>query len=125
MTFSCQEGPKDMITNSDISAEKQNEPMREKTNKLGFRPGLIQTELYKYRRWLEACNFGFKKKRDCTIHVAKTKALISCAVTAQLICVFVFAYADCWFYHAQAQMVLHLNWLVELTLATIFSINDL
>ena len=27
----------------------------------------------------------------CTIHVAKTKALISCAVTAQLICVFVFA----------------------------------
>ena len=30
---------------------------------------------------------------DCTIQVAKTKALISCAVTAQLICVFVFAYA--------------------------------
>ena len=28
---------------------------------------------------------------------AKTKALNSCAVTAQLICVFVFAYADCWF----------------------------
>ena len=27
------------------------------------------------------------------IHVAKTKALISCAVTAQLICVFDFAYA--------------------------------
>ena len=24
--------------------------------------------------------FGLKKKRDCTIHVAKTKALISCAV---------------------------------------------
>ena len=31
--------------------------------------------------------------RDCTICVAKTKALISCAVTLQLICVFVFAYA--------------------------------
>ena len=30
---------------------------------------------------------------DCTILIAKTKALISCAVTAQLICVFVFAYA--------------------------------
>ena len=30
---------------------------------------------------------------DCTIHVAKTKALISFAVTAKLICVFVFAYA--------------------------------
>ena len=30
-----------------------------------------------------------------SIQVAKTKALISCAVTAQLICAFVFAYADC------------------------------
>ena len=37
------------------------------------------------------------------MHVAKTKALIGCAVTAQLICVFVFAYANCWFSHAQAQ----------------------
>ena len=27
----------------------------------------------------------------------KTKALISCAVSAQLICAFGFAYADCWF----------------------------
>ena len=27
--------------------------------------------------------------------MVKTKALISCAVTAQLICVFVFAYANC------------------------------
>ena len=32
-------------------------------------------------------------KRDFTIYVAKTKALISFAVTANLICVFVFAYA--------------------------------
>ena len=30
----------------------------------------------------EAGNFGFRKKRNCTIHVAKTKALISFAVTA-------------------------------------------
>ena len=29
---------------------------------------------------------------DCSILVSKTKALISCAVTAQLICAFVFAY---------------------------------
>ena len=35
--------------------------------------------------------------------VAKTKALISFAVTAKLICVFVFAYADCWFSHGAAQ----------------------
>ena len=40
--------------------------------------------------------------RNCTIHVAKTKALISFAVTAKLICVFVFAYADCWFSHEVA-----------------------
>ena len=30
------------------------EPVGEKTNNLGFRPGLIPTELYKQRRWLEA-----------------------------------------------------------------------
>ena len=41
---------------------------------------------------------------DSTIRVAKTKALISCAVTAQLICVFVFAYAKSRFSHNEAQM---------------------
>ena len=49
--------------------------------------------IYNHRRWLAAGTFGFKKKRKCTLRVAKTKAL----VTAKLICVFVFAYADCWF----------------------------
>ena len=39
------------------------------------------------------------------MRVAKTKALISFAVTAKLICAFVFAYADCWFSHEVA----HLN----------------
>ena len=34
----------------------------------------------------------------------KTKALISCAVTAQLICVFVFAYAKSRFSHDEAQI---------------------
>ena len=43
-------------------------------------------------------------KRKCTIRVAKTKALISFAVTAKLICVLVFAYAVCWFSHEAAQM---------------------
>ena len=38
------------------------------------------------------------------MRVAKTKTLISCAVTAKLICVFVFAYANCWFSHDAAQM---------------------
>ena len=36
------------------------------------------------------------------ICVAKTKALISCAVTAQLICVFVIAYANRRFSRAKA-----------------------
>ena len=40
---------------------------------------------------------------NCTIRVAKTKALISFVVTAKLICAFVFVYADCWFSHAAAQ----------------------
>ena len=43
-------------------------------------------------------------KRDCTICAAKTKALISCVVTAQLICGFVFAYAKSWFSHDAAKM---------------------
>ena len=41
---------------------------------------------------------------DCTICVAKTKALISFAVTAKLICVFVFAYAKSQFSHDAAHM---------------------
>ena len=39
---------------------------------------------------------------DCSIRVAKTKALISFAVTAKLICVFVFACAKCSFSHDMA-----------------------
>ena len=33
------------------------EPLHEKTNNLGFRPGLTQTGLYSHRRWLEAGKF--------------------------------------------------------------------
>ena len=43
--------------------------------------------------------------RDCTIYVAKKKALISFAVTAKLICVFVFAYAKSRFSHDAAQIL--------------------
>ena len=39
------------------------------------------------------------------MYVAKTKALISFAVTAKLICVFVFAYAKRWFSHDAAHIV--------------------
>ena len=46
--------------------------------------------------------------RDCTINGAKTKALISFAVTAKLICVFVFAYAKSRFSHDAALIELNL-----------------
>ena len=42
---------------------------------------------------------------DCSIYVAKTKALISCAVTVQLISVFVFAYAKKRFSHDPAHVI--------------------
>ena len=42
-----------------------------------------------------------------TICVAKTKVLISCAVTAQLICTFVFASGKFLFSHDAAQMTLY------------------
>ena len=41
---------------------------------------------------------------DCTIYVVKTKGLISCVVTAQLSCAFVFAYAKSRFSHDAAQI---------------------
>ena len=50
-----------------------------------------------------AGNFGFSKSRNCTIHLVKTKVLISFAVTAKLFCPFIFAYAKCWFSHDTAQ----------------------
>ena len=43
------------------------------------------------------------------MHVAKTKSLISYAVTAKLICVFVFAYAKNWFSHDAAHLAFNPN----------------
>ena len=51
---------------------------------------------------------------DCTIHIAKTKALISCTVTAQLICVFVFAYAKTRFSHNEAHILTTLEKLFQI-----------
>ena len=80
----------------------RNEPRCEKTGLRSFRPGLTQTGLdwtVTEDGW-RLKNFGFRKKRDCTIRVAKTKALNS---FAKLICVFVFAYAKSRFSHNEAQ----------------------
>ena len=61
----------------------EHERHHDKTRLQGFQPGMTQTELYSHRRWIDAQNFRLKcrKKRGCTIYVAKTKVLI---------CVFVF-----------------------------------
>ena len=40
------------------------------------------------------------ESRNCTIRVAKTKALINFAATAKLICAFVFVLADRWVFHS-------------------------
>ena len=46
----------------------------EKTCLWVFWPGPTQTGLYGHRRWLMAWKFGFRKYRNCTIYIAKTKA---------------------------------------------------
>ena len=81
------------------------EPRCEKTCLRGFRLGPTQTGLYSHRRWLEVWHFVYRKKRDFTTCVAKTKALISFAVTVKLIYVLVFAYAKNRFSHDAAHMV--------------------
>ena len=63
----------------------------------------------------------YKEEGLFHLYVAKTKALISFAVTAKLICVFVFAYATCWFSHDAAHIIsvkttiIKKNWVVENT----------
>ena len=56
------------------------EPQSKKTGGFRFPTCLTQTRLCSYRRWIEAWNFGFKKKRNCTTRVVKRNALISFAV---------------------------------------------
>ena len=80
----------------------------EKTGLRRVRPGPTQTGLFSHRKWLEAGNFIFRKKKDCTINVAKTKALISFVVTAKLICVFVLEYAKSRFSHDKALIKIRL-----------------
>ena len=80
----------------------------EKTCLWSCLPGPTQTKLFNQRRWLEACNLELRKKRDCTIYVAKTKAQISSTVNAHLILAFVFAYAKSRSSHEVAQFLLTL-----------------
>ena len=66
----------------------------------GFRPG-SDTNLGVWPQEM-ARSLKYWKQRDCSIYVAKMNVLISCAVTAQLILAFVFAYAKSRFSHGRA-----------------------
>ena len=60
-----------------FSLDTANKPRREKTDLRGFRPGPTQSNLYSHRK-LEAGILDIRKlKRNCTILVAKTIALIN------------------------------------------------
>ena len=49
--------------------------------------------------------FWIKKVRELYYLCSENKALISFAVTAKLICAFVFAYADCYLSHETAYTI--------------------
>ena len=66
------------------------------------KPGCRHTEDGKR---LEILYLGSTCRGFVSSYVAKTKALISFAVTAKLICFFVFAYAKSRFSHNEAQMI--------------------
>ena len=67
-----------------LSRKVKFEPSCDKTNNLGFRPCATQTGLYSHRSRLETGNFRFKKKRDCTICLAKTTSRLSRSWSAPL-----------------------------------------
>ena len=71
------------------------------SDKVPHKPGCAVTEDVERLEILDLESRG--------IRVAKTKALISFAVTAKLICVFVFAYAKSRFSHDEAHIIQHLS----------------
>ena len=64
------------------------EPSHEKTNNLGFQPVQSDEQARSLKFWIS--------EEGLYYIYSKTKKLISCAVTAQLTCAFVFANAYCW-----------------------------
>ena len=69
-------------------------PVFRVSEQIRHKPGCTDTEDRKRFEILD-----LEKKRDCTICIEKTKALISCAFTAQLIWAFVFSCAKIRFSH--------------------------
>ena len=60
--------------------------MSREARKLVFQTGLTQTDMYRSQKQARSLKFSDFKKRNRTIRVAKTKALISFAVTAKRRC---------------------------------------
>ena len=78
----------------------------------------LDVQLQKMARGLKLI---FWKKRDGAIYVAKTKALIRCAVAAQLICAFVFTHMqNSGFLMTRLVSLSHLSFLFRGAVVTIF-----
>ena len=80
------------------------EPVREKTQQFVFSTRSNTNQPVQSHKIARSFKFRVREEEDGTIHVTKTKALISFAVTAKLICVFVFSYAECCFSYAAAHI---------------------
>ena len=52
--------------------------------------------------------FGFRKWRNCTIYEAKTKVLISCTITAKLICAIALNMQKSSFSHDAAHLLVYM-----------------
>ena len=66
-------------------AKRRNEPVREKTNNFGILTRSDTNLPVQSQKKARSLKFRIKIIKDCIILAAKTKALISSAVTAQLI----------------------------------------
>ena len=78
--------------------------MREKTNNFGLRPGKNTNQPIESQKIARSFKFRMKEEERLYYPCSENKGVICFAVTVKLICVFVFAYEDCWFPCAEAQM---------------------
>ena len=72
----------------------------------GFLTRFNTNQAVQPQKMVRSLNFRISDLGECTICVVKTKALISCVVTTQLICAFVFVYAKSRFSDVTAHMIL-------------------
>ena len=106
------------------------EPRHEKTCHRGFRPGPTQTKLcVQSQKMTSGLKFRIQKVKGLYYLCRKTKgrALISCAITAQVVCIFVFAYAktryffssgsQCWYISHEPSSLYHHSVLVDLSVS--------